>query len=229
MFASTVDAVNFWEESGHPGIAEYGTIRHEQWLELKEIGGSVVLRQALTWMHGDQPMLYEERRLSVSLEPQDSAVRCDWRSRLTAVGTKRMLTGTTPYAEVTYHGLGMRFARALDCGGQHLNPRGVDGDAPESGTRSPWHIYQGKLDEDHAPVGIWVGDHPDNATHPTPWFTLSHPPAPFAYVSATPMAHGALPIPLNSPVELRYSIWVRDEHWTRDSGDRAFAAAFYQK
>ncbi|MEM1212537.1 MAG: DUF6807 family protein [Planctomycetota bacterium] len=226
MLGFTVDDVNFWEETQTDQIPQTGSILHAAFPRLELEASRLTVDERLVWQKGAEVYLEEQRTLTVWIEPDESAVRCDWTSQLHAVGQDRALTGQTPHAEVTYHGLGYRFDRSLDWGGHHLTPQGRIQGPPDPGRTAPWHEYAGCLDGSHAPVGVWIGDAPGNPRHPTPWVCRSHPPTPFVLVSASLLAHDPYRLEPGQPLTLSYSIWVHDGHWTPDDGDRVWANAF---
>lgn len=226
MFGFTVDDVNFWEEQVTDKIPQTGAIVHRGFSKLEAKADTLCIEQSLAWQHGETIYLKEDRLIRVSLEHEAAAVRCDWTSRLSPVGGPRALTGVTPHAKVTYQGFGCRFVRALDWGGTHLTPTGPMSEAPEPGQSAKWHDYSGRLDESHAPVGVWIGDAPTNPRHPTPWVCRSHPPMPFALVSASLLAHEPYPLEPGEQLSLSYSAWAHDGQWTSADGDRAWAKTF---
>jgi hypothetical protein len=218
MFACKVEGVNFWEETAVPGEdAPRGDIVHLRWDRRACDGRRVELVEALDWKRraDGEVLLNEERSLCVEVDAERGAVRCEWRTQLTnPSGHDIVLSGQTPYSPISYYGLGLRFARALDHSGTHLNAKGPCALPESNGARSAWHDYSGTLDSSHARVGVLIADAPTNPRHPTEWFLAAHPPAPFAYVTAAMLAREDYTLGASGVLELHYAVWAHADHWT---------------
>lgn len=231
MFACKAGGVNFWEEVPNPGEEDVpcGEIVHLDWMEQHCDGNALRLTESLAWQNPSTgvSVLQEERRLCVRVDETRQAVRCDWGSRLSNPGSRAIeLSGRTPFSPISYYGLGVRFARALDHGGIHQNADGPCTLPAANGTRCAWHDYSGMLDNSHARVGVLIADAPSNPRHPTPWFIISHPPMPFAFVTASLLAHEDYTLPPNGVLELHYCIWAHDGHWQASDCQDAASNSF---
>jgi len=165
-------------------------------------------------LDGAQGSAHIAETRSFLVERIERGILITWRSRLVAEGVPGVvLSGKTPHAAVSYYGLGVRFSRAMDLSGEHLNAAGGRGVDETHGSRAAWHDYAGLLDEANIPVGIAVFDHPKNPRHPTEWFAMQRP---FAYVSASLVATRDYPLVAGEPLELTYGLWVRPGQATRD-------------
>jgi len=213
MFACTVNDTNFWEESPSPGLA-IGEIVHKSWSALTCTGDEAVAIEHLRWMNGDTALLAEERTLKLHHDAAAGAIVCDWTTRLQAQDQPVSINGRTPASKTSYHGLGFRFSRALDIGGKHAVPKDFDAAATGQGVPARWRHYQGHGSQhSYEPAGVFISDYPLNPRHPTPWFVLSHPPAPFAFLSASLVAREPWMLQPGGRVTLRYCVAVHDGEW----------------
>jgi hypothetical protein len=110
-----------------------------------------------------------------------------WESRLgpPAGGGEAALSGAP------YHGLGVRFVRAMDRGGAFFSSTGLAGVEGTNGKEAAWCAYAAEAAPGF-PVTAAVLDAPSSSRHPARWFTMTEP---FAYISNT-QAIGDKPIRL---------------------------------
>ena len=223
-----VNGVNFWEESPTKDGELNGDIVHDSWTRLVLENNEAVLVEQLTWIARDGVRhLTETRELRVSLDETLRAVRCVWSSVFSPCGGgDALISGYTVHCPISYYGLGFRFARALDHGGKHLDSEGRGGEAEANGKTARWHAYSGHLDETGTPVGVLIGDAPGNPRHPTSWFQISQPPAPFAYLTASLVAHEEFPLRAGTELSLRYAVCGREGAWSAEQGDAAWKSVF---
>jgi hypothetical protein len=202
MFALRVQGVNFWEEGADGGLQRAVAV------------GEVVCQEAalgcrvqVAWCRGDRVLVRESRTLRATRAPGGRGYVLTWTSEFGPAAEDLTLDGETPWRRegVSYHGLGIRFARAMDHGGVHRDAEGREGAGPTHGVRARWHDYSARLDGTQRPVGVTLMDHPANPGHPTTWFAMD---APFAYVSASPVAREPLRLAAGERLRLRYGVWV---------------------
>lgn len=227
MLAWRVNGVNFWEEAPAEPGEQNGVIRHEAWEALRETNDDIEIVELLSWVTVDgDTLLRERRRLFLSLEAAGTAICCRWTSEFTVAACDATISGYTPYSPISYYGLGFRFARALDIGGQHLDAEGRTGEEGDNGQPARWHYYHGRLDETATAVGVLMADSPQNPRHPTPWFQVSHPPAPFAYVTASLVAREPYELKAGETLKLDYAVWVHEGAWSQQECEAQWRAQF---
>jgi len=219
MFAVAVNGLNFWEETPKAGRQEQsGAI---QVLTGKHKGGC---RAAFTtnpaWLRADasgrQTEMLESRAIEVCQVDKLRATVVTWRSELSNPGPRQTATLSGSH----YHGLGLRFVRAMD-GGTFLNADGKEGTVFRGDERlvpSDWCAYTASLEGQ--PVTVAMLGHPDNPRHPTTWFTMAKP---FAYLSATLNLHKEpLSLDMGQRLVLRYAVVVWDGQADKDHINQAY-------
>jgi len=206
MFAVAVDGVNFWEEQQAPGRQV-----HRSFAEVK-IGKrnnvpDAGFTERLDWVNpGSQELLLKEHRTIKVCQLNDfKATLLSWQSSVAVPSGKESVTLTGSH----YFGLGMRFLKSMDVGGQFRNAEGKTGDVvrgDERLVRARWCSYTAGANGKSVTVTMF--GHPDNLRHPTQWFTMTKP---FAYLSATLNLHREpLKVTSDKPLVLRYAVVVWD-------------------
>lgn len=219
MFAVAVEGVNFWEEHLQPGRQRHQSLKH-----YARAGNGARPRMAgfierLDWINPrtGEVLLKELRKIAVCQVM--GATLLTWQSQLEPPPSKRSVTLTGS----RYFGMGMRFIKSMDAGGQFLNADGKRGPEGTNGVRSRWCSYTAKAGGE--PVMVAIFDHPNNDRHPATWFTMEKP---FAYLSATLNLHKKpLEVVSSKPLVLRYGVALWDgrveadqinelyEHWVK--------------
>ncbi len=205
MFAVAVDGVNFWEEQQAPGRQVHRCFtdtRIDKHVDVPLAG----FTEQLDWVNprSQELLLKEHRTIKVCQLNDFKATLLSWQSSLAVPSGKESVTLTGSH----YFGLGMRFMKSMDTGGQFRNAEGKSGDVvrgDERLVRARWCTFvaeaNGKL------VTVAMFGHPDNLRHPTQWFTMTKP---FAYLSATLNLHKEpLKVTSDKPLVLRYAgaVW----------------------
>lgn len=180
MFAWTVDGVNFWEESPTGGVQV-----HRGWKNLRVEGGGrrgrAVLQEELAWNTPDGESLVEETRTLIVRAPVPGRPRLlTWHAEFTA---GRDAPATLTIGGTEYHGLGVRFVKAMDTRGLHFNSAGGEEVAGTNGKPAKWSAYTAEVAPARS-VTVAVFNHPANPRHPSEFFTMGETP-PFAYLSNT--------------------------------------------
>jgi hypothetical protein len=177
--------------------------------------------QKVDWVgpEGAPLFLQEERRIEVSPASDSTVNIITWECRF-------VLPSDKPAAKITgsrYQGLGMRFVKAMDTGGQFLNATGKPG-VPRNPQWKDWNVdgaawcaytaaVEGKL------VTVAMFSDPQNA-RPASWFTMNDP---FAYISGTlSVDREPLMLEPGKPLRLRYGIAL----WDGKAGEAAIAKAW---
>ena len=213
MFAVKVDGVNFWEETPAAGKQIHQSftdvkadtktdVKNDKLFETRQAG----FTEHIHWTNPKQELLIKERRTIEVRQGTDlGATLLTWQSTFELPDGKESATITGSH----YHGLGMRFVKSMDTGGQHLNAAGKPGiifRGDEKLVRATWSAYT--ADADGKTVTVAMFDHPQNPRHPATWFTMT---APFAYLSATlNLYKEPLKIVSGKPLVLRYAVAVWD-------------------
>lgn len=213
MFAVNVDGVNFWEETqaagrqAHQSFTDVTTdvktdVENDKRFEMRHAS----FTEHIDWTNPNQELLLKERRtIEVRQGTNLGATLLTWQSRFELPDGKESATLTGSH----YHGLGMRFVKSMDTGGQFCNADGKPGTVfrgNERLLRSTWCTYT--TGANGKPVTVAMFGHPDNLRHPTQWFTMTKP---FAYLSATLNLHKEpLKVVSGKPLVLRYAVAVWD-------------------
>jgi len=209
MFAVAVDGVDFWEE--HRAL---GRQAHRSFTNVR-VGGRpdnvnvpwASFTELIDWIKPrNQELLLKERRtIEVSQGTDLGATVLTWQSKFEVPAGKKSATLTGAH----YHGLGMRFVKSMDTGGQLRNADGKPGTVfrgDERLVRSTWCAYTANANG--KPVTVAMFDHPQNPRHPATWFTMTKP---FAYLSATMELHKEpLKVVSDKPLVLRYAVALWD-------------------
>jgi len=206
MFAVAVDGVNFWEEQQAPGRQVHQSFAEVKIGKRNDVPNAYFTEQ-LDWINprGLELLLKESRTLEVCQSDEFKATLLNWQSTLAVPSGKESVTLTGSH----YFGLGMRFLKSMDTGGQFRNAEGRTGDVvrgDERLVRARWCVYTAEANG--KPVTIAMFSRPDNLRHPTLWFTMTKP---FAYLSATLNLHREpLKVTSDIPLVLRYAVAVWD-------------------
>ncbi len=206
MFAVAADGVNFWEEQQAPGRQAHRSFAEVKIGKRNNVPDAGFTEQ-LDWINprSHELLLTENRTIGVR-QPNDSkATLLSWQSSFAVPSGKESVTLTGSH----YFGLGMRFMKSMDTGGQFRNAEGKSGEVvrgDERLVRARWCAYTAAANG--KPVTVAMFGHPDNLRHPTQWFTMTKP---FAYLSATLDLHREpLVIKSDKPLVLRYAVAVWD-------------------
>ncbi|MCP4613675.1 MAG: hypothetical protein GY845_33715 [Planctomycetes bacterium] len=206
MYAIAVDGVNFWEEQQAPGRQSHRSFVN---IKIDKQGNipSASFTEQLNWVNprSKELMLKEERTIMVCQPDKFNVTLLSWQSRFAVPSGKDSVTLTGSH----YFGLGMRFVKSMDTGGEFRNSEGKVGEVvrgSEKLVRADWCAYTAKANGKTVTVAMF--GHPDNLRHPTYWFTMTNP---FAYVSATLNLHRKpLKVLSGKPLALSYAVAVWD-------------------
>jgi len=206
MFAVAVDGVDFWEEQQAPGRQVHRCFtdtRIDKRVDVPLAG----FTEQLDWVNprSRELLLKEHRTIKVCQLNDFKATFLSWQSSFAVPSGKESATLTGSH----YFGLGMRFLKSMDTGGQFRNAEGKSGDVVRGDERlvqARWCAYTAGANG--KPVTVAMFGHPDNLRHPTQWFTMTKP---FAYLSATLNLHKEpLKVTSDRPLTLRYAVVVWD-------------------
>ena len=220
MYAIKVDGVNFWEEQQSPGQQTHRSftdVRVDERQKTPFAGFS----EQLDWSNprSKESLLAEERTIEASYLLGPKVTLLTWQSAFRPGEGMKSVTLTGSH----YHGLGLRFIRSMDNGGEFRNADGKPGTVfrgDEKLVRSRWCAYTAKADDKQVTVAMF--DHPKNERHPATWFTMTEP---FAYLSATLNLHEQpLNLASDKPLELRYAVAIWDGQTETDEIEKAYKA-----
>jgi hypothetical protein len=184
--------------------------------------GGVAFAHGLKWVTSTGETWVTEHREIAVRPPDGDGYRIDWTLRLTAVGKDRVLTSAPP-ADNEYSGLSYRCLRCMDKG-TLLDSEGRSDVKAILGRPARWADYSGKLDDcavwgDPDWAGIAMFDHPGNPNHPVRWFCMNEP---FGFLAANPSYGRKWTLPADTPVTLRYGVYIH-----AGPGDRRLLEAAY--
>ncbi len=214
-----INRVNYWEPNNQTGTPDGKT----QW-QVKGIttaqDGTAVIRMQLQYRTGDaEPVLTEERTITISPPESDGSYHFDWQCAFTAGAGEVVLDRTPlpdePGGEVYggYAGLSVRFAKELTEREAMTNHGPVE--------FSPQSRYRGKAEVmDYAgeiagrSVGIAICDHPQNLNHPSPWYAIRS--AVMSYYSPAVICYSPHTLKSGESFTLRYRVIVHRDKWDAD-------------
>ena len=218
MFAVAVDGVNFWEEQQQPGRQI-----HKRFTDVKINKSNEVpyagFTEELNWVNPSvqELLLKESRTIKICRLNEPEVTLLSWQSGFELPPAKESVTLTGSH----YFGLGMRFDKSMDVGGQFRNSEGKTGEVVRGDERliqAKWCAYTAGANG--KPVTIAMFGHPDNLRHPTQWFTMTKP---FAYLSATLNLHKEpLKVTSDKPLVLRYAVALWDGRVENDIINRVY-------
>jgi len=218
MFAVAVDGVNFWEEQQQPGRQI-----HKRFTDVKINKSNEVpyagFTEELNWVNPSvqELLLKESRTIKICRLNEPEVTLLSWQSGFELPPAKESVTLTGSH----YFGLGMRFDKSMDVGGQFRNSEGKTGEVvrgDERLVRAKWCAYSAAANG--TPVTIAMFGHPDNLRHPTQWFNMTKP---FAYISATLNLHKEpLKVTSDKPLVLRYAVALWDGRVENDIINRVY-------
>ncbi len=205
MFAIAADKVDFWAETPGCGKQVTRSTAHEA-LAGKE-WSAVRMGSLVDWANAQaQNVLVERREVAAYNAEGLGASLLTWRTSLRPAGERQEVELGGSH----YFGLGLRFVESMDANGTWIYPQKrseavvVRGD--ERLVRSTWCGYSAKADGKDVTVAMF--DHPDNARHPSHWFTMARP---FAYIAATlNLWKEPMKLERERPLMLRYGVAVWD-------------------
>jgi hypothetical protein len=218
MFAVAVDGVNFWEEQQAPGRQVHQSFAEVKIGKRNDVPDAGFTEQ-LDWVNprNQELLLKESRTIEVCQLDEFKATLLNWQSTLAVPSGKESVTLTGSH----YFGLGMRFLKSMDTGGQFRNAEGKNGEIVRGDERivqAKWCAYTAEANG--KPVMITMFGHPDNLRHPTHWFTMTKP---FAYLSATLNLHREpLKVTSDKPLVLRYAVAVWDNQVKNEQIEKVY-------
>jgi len=170
MFAVAVDGVDFWGEQQAPGRQAHRCFtdtRIDKHVDVPLAG----FTERLDWVNprSQELLLKEHRTIEVCQLSDFKATLLSWQSSLAVPSGKESVTLSGSH----YFGLGMRFLKSMDTGGQFRNAEGKTGDVVRGDERlvqARWCAYTAEANG--KPVTVAMFGHPDNLRHPTQWFTV---------------------------------------------------------
>ncbi|MBN2562115.1 MAG: PmoA family protein [Phycisphaerae bacterium] len=202
-----IDGLNYWEEDKKTHLSEGRTEVTSVRVETRP-EHSAHIEMALSYHPPDKSkVLTEKRVLDVTAPDPGGHYRIDWDSTFTA-GEKDVVLNRTPPPDEKdgkswggYAGLSFRVAkdfrdwRVVDSEGR----QGMDCHRK----RARWLDWSGKVAGGKS-AGVAMLDHPGNLRHPSPWFLVMTPKAPFGYFSPALLFEEPYTLPAGKTLRLRY-------------------------
>lgn len=186
MYAIRVNGVNFWEETGQPGIEKPVQLLDSRTDQDKQGRPEARFTQLIHWVTRDHrwtapttpvALLIERRTLTVTVDESAGEVALRWHAAFeVGMATNRVvLTGSN------YNGLGLRLPEAFDHSALHINSEQTPYAPAQSGDVTParWSAVS-QPDLAHQPMVALFG-RPSNPGG-TRFFAMLNP---FAYLSVT--------------------------------------------
>ncbi|MFP4174141.1 MAG: PmoA family protein [Candidatus Hydrogenedentota bacterium] len=191
-----VNNANFWQPFDN---LETGQIRSQGAAIVEAPEDRVVFTDEALWaVPGDEPMIQDERRITVTA-PAENQRFIDWEITLTALEDVRV--------EQNNHSLfsaRMTPALTVEEGGTLIDAEGNRGEEETFGEQASWAAYYGT--RDGVTEGLAILQHPDNPDYPAPWFTRD-----YGFFSPTPvywLEEGYAELPEGESLMLRYRVVI---------------------
>ncbi len=221
-----IDGVNYWEEDPKTGQTQ----GRNELVSVSAAGAddfSARIAMTIAYHPPDKPaVMTEERVLTVSAPDADGRYWIDWQTTFRA-GAKDVVLDRTPIRGEPngvswggYAGLSVRLAKTL---GQWrvLNSDALE-DLKANEQNARWVDFSGVDADTRREGGMVILDHPGNLRHPSPWYVIMDPKAPFGYFSPALLFRQALTLPAGKALPLRYRIIVHPGRPTKDQLDGAW-------
>jgi len=179
MFAVEAQDVGFWAEETNNGRQVHRSFKTRA-VPHDSVNG-VAMVDELDWLNpAGEKLVHEVRTLEAHAGPETDATLLTWRTRLASAVKDKPLGLKGAH----YYGLGMRFVRAMDKGGQFIFPNNIRFETLVRGdehvTPAEWCAYTARTEGKDVTVAMFnAPSNPRKAAH---WFTMTKP---FAYISAT--------------------------------------------
>ena len=219
MYAIKVDGTNFWEEVDNSGRQEPQSTSQAVSLSNGE-KTDISFTSTIHWIRPEKPdvLLTEKRSIKLEITKNINARLLTWTSQLTL--PENMASAELSGAH--YHGLGMRFIRAMDEDGEFFTAgdkvgtifRGEERLIPDT-----WCAYTANTGENkHVTVAMFRDPH--NPGENTNWFTMK---TPFTYLSATRALHeNNYLLKAGETLSLTYGVAIWDSRPGTDEVDKVY-------
>ena len=211
-----INGVNYWEPNQQTGKPDGRTKWQVTKIETAENGGATIQMQ-LQYRPGDaDPVLTEERTITVSPPESDGSYHFDWQCAFTA-GSKKVVLDRTPLpnepgGEVYggYAGLSVRLAKELTKREATSNQGPVEF-SPQNRFRGKASVmdYAGEIAGQE--LGIAICDHPQNLNHPSPWYAIRSNV--MSYFSPAVICYAPHTLKPGESFTLRYRVIVHRDKW----------------
>ena len=223
-----INGLNYWEEKA--GKAQGETFWSSPRIETRPDGSAVIVcalgyRPTAT----NEPVLKEQRTITVSAPDADGAYHMDWTQVFTA-GGQPVTLDRTPLAHEPhgqswggYAGLSVRGSQAftnLETVASTIGrvPRDAGGRLDVTAAAAEQNgLIGGK------PYGIALLAHPSNPRAPGDWYPIETPGVPFYYLNAAFLLKSAYVMPSNTTLTLRYRVCVHPGRWDAEALRQAAA------
>jgi hypothetical protein len=225
-----INAVNYWEEKS--GKAQGETFWSSPSVETHPDGSAVIVCSlGYRPNAASEPLLNEQRTVSVSAPDTEGAYHMDWTLVFTA-GKQAVTLDRTPLAGEPngksyggYAGLSVRYSKAftnLETVASTVGrvPRAANGRLDVTAAAAEQNGLIG-----NTPYGIALLTHPANPRQPGDWYPIETPSVPFYYLNAAFLLKSAYVISPNEALTLRYRVCVHPGRW--DAEKLRLAAARY--
>ncbi len=213
MYAIRVNGVNFWEETGEPGIERSFEIVNVRIGSDQEERPTARFTQIVHWVENEHrwapitkphALLVERRTITVTVDEATGEVAVRWHGifEVGSAGERVKLTGSN------YNGLGLRLPESFDHTGHHLNSEKTPYQSGQTGdvTSARWSAVSQPKSAQLPMVTLF-----DSSSNPgdTRFFTMLNP---FAYLAVTqnlekkPLEYGT-----GESFEINYLVCVYSE------------------
>ena len=197
-----VGGIDFWRDSGP--IA--GQIVHQTCREGLEYQDGSPAASLLTLNHWNDPqgktLMIDRRRVTVASD-ENGAWWMFIDLQFEAPPEGQVVLGKTAFGPI-----GVRMAKSMsvtDGGGRILNSEGQRNEAEAFRKPARWVDYSGMTSNEQA-AGITLMDHPKNPTHPSPFHVRDN-----GWMGACLTLDGPVTITPDTPVRLRYALWIHPD------------------
>ena len=212
-----INHVNYWEQDKQ-GQSQ-GTTEWRQVSATPFSNHSARLQMDLAYRPkpSAEPVLTENRTITISAPASDGAYTMDWVMVFTANRQDVRLDRTPQTRQGTnvipggYAGLSARLARSLT--NVHLAATAAQGSSQNHryGYEAPASDFNGQISG--AEMGLAILDHPTNPRAPTRWYVITDPSVPFWYINAAWLQLEPYDLPAGRSFTLRYRVIVHPDRW----------------
>ncbi|MCC6232116.1 MAG: PmoA family protein [Verrucomicrobiales bacterium] len=221
MYAVKVNGVNFWEEKGDAiGRQVSDANPQAEWARTPEGRERITIRHRLRWEAPVQGtnighLLDENRRLTVTVDPEPGELAIEWESRF----EPHRLLRQVQFQGADYNGLGLRLPEGFDRVAVFSNASRLPYSEAQTRdvTETAWTAVSGKSDGHEVMLAL-AGPVP--SAGPAAFFTMRNP---FAYLAATQrLDREPREVKSGKPIQLHHLLLV----YSSPRGHEALEARF---
>lgn len=212
-----LNGVNYWEENKQrecDGVTSWRVVNLEP---KSDFSARIELVLDYRARGAAQPLLTEQRTITLSPPAADGSYAMDWSLNFKA-GDEKVKFDRTPLVGEPggktyggYAGLSLRFAKELS--DTKVSATSDVGEPKENRFRfaATAADYSGRIDG--AEAGVAFLDHPSNPRYPTRWYAIVNPASSFYFLNSAWLQLQPFALAANQSFALRYRVLVHPDRW----------------